>query len=740
MNLRPDQNEVCKYKNGLMAVPSIPGAGKTFTLAVLASQIIKEDLHSPGKILIVTYMNSAVSNFKTRISNMLQQQNLPKNKGFEVMTIHSLAMKVIKEKPSSALISEDFEILEDITKDRILHRIINNWISGNPSRFYSFIDFKEKDNSWQRNKKIDTWLKKFNRVANEMIPYFKCKDYQPKDLLKDTESEFNSLLRCVAEVYSNYDNELKTKGLLDFNDIICIAIKLLKEDSCLQEKFQKKYTYIFEDEAQDSSSLQEDLLFLISGSNKNLVRVGDINQSIMSSFTVSDPKLFKRFCTRDDVVKRNIGSSSRNTKDIINLANFLVEWSTELHPLPDCRDSLENQKIHPVLPDDPYPNPVTNGYTIGTRVYETLEEEIIKTSNWAVKFAKENPDKTIAILVPTNYSIEEYKVQLQQLAARFNEVTNFPSERSQATNIIGTLLSFISKPYDNTLFSEVLGNCFISDYNIDEKYSSLKQYINGCYLEDLLYPERDISCFDNLPDEISLEIDINNFKNFIEKIKLILEARELDLSELVILIADLFNFDSEKMAIAQKISSNIRFMISLNPDWGIKEIASELKAIKNSLNYFANIIYERKGFEPEKGVINLLTYHKSKGLEFDTVYLTGMTSSDFPADFNDKFLSDYWCLKPYYRNPVSLMKHQIDTFINKQEEEINPGEKSKIEIIGERLRLLYVGITRAKENLVLSSYKEFTNKEMGKRIKTSPTQYLNEISRFILESRKSYEK
>ncbi len=730
MKLRPDQEEVCKYRKGYMAVPAIPGAGKTFTLAVLAAQLIKEERHKPGKILIVTYMNSAVSNFKTRIGTMLEKEGLPRNKGYEVMTLHSLAMKVIKEKPESAMISSEFDILDDLSKDRLLHRLVTDWILRNEDRFYSFIDYREGESAWQQNRKIGTWLKKFTRVVSEMIPYFKCKNAAREELMAHTEGSKGSLLRCVAEIYYNYETELRRKGLLDFDDIICNAITALKDDEGLRRKIQDRYTYVFEDEAQDSSDLQEEMLFIISGSNRNLVRVGDSNQSIMSSFTVSDSRLFKCFCTREDVSKKKIECSSRSSKDIINMANFLVEWSQELHPTLECRESLENQIIKEVAGDDPFPNPQIDGYMVGSRVYDTKEEEVREIAKRAVRYANQNKNKTIAILAPNNYILEDFKNEMELLSAKYKEVTSFPAERAQASLVIGKILDFIASPYDNVLFCDVMKSCFIPELAEDSKFPALKEFFKTCYIEELFYPISGEADCRKLPKEVSEEIDRHELSRHLKTLKLILEAKEVELGALVVFIADILDFDEEKMAIAQKISSNIRYMTLLNPEWGVREIADELKSIKNTLNYFANIIYDRKGFESIPGEINLMTYHKSKGLEFDTVYLTCITSSDFPATLNDKFLSDYWCLRPYYRNPVSVMKVEVDKLKGGQDIG-DPGKKAKMEVIGERLRLLYVGITRAKENLLMTSHKEFFNRDIGKGMKTSPALYLEEIAKYV---------
>src|SRR3712207_7268179 len=92
---RKDQRKIMEYKSGTMGVQAVPGAGKTFIITNLVCQLIEEMEveNREGKILVLTYMNSAVNNFKSRIRGILTEKNLPKSR-FEVMTIHSLAMKI----------------------------------------------------------------------------------------------------------------------------------------------------------------------------------------------------------------------------------------------------------------------------------------------------------------------------------------------------------------------------------------------------------------------------------------------------------------------------------------------------------------------------------------------------------------------------------------------------------------------------------------------------------------------
>ncbi len=106
MQFREDQIPIMEYEGGTMAVPAVPGAGKTFIVANLAAKIIEQKKHKPGKVLVVTYMNSAVSNFKSRIASVLNDRVLSNSKDYEVMTIHILAMKILKDRPDILGINE----------------------------------------------------------------------------------------------------------------------------------------------------------------------------------------------------------------------------------------------------------------------------------------------------------------------------------------------------------------------------------------------------------------------------------------------------------------------------------------------------------------------------------------------------------------------------------------------------------------------------------------------------------
>lgn len=293
IHLRPGQKEVAAYRQGYMAVPAVPGAGKTTVLAYLASSLIAEGYTRPGKILIVTVMNSAVSNFRSRIGNFLEEKGLPRTRGFEVKTLHSLAMSILREKPEFLLINNEFQIIDESRQWDLISRLTWDWMDHNGSRWKSPIGV-QAETRWY-DKALDKWsntdLPKF---IKEMIGYIKSQGLNAEDVVKlRTKLDDHSYLAWATEIYIEYARQLYHNGWLDFDDLISQALRLLQKDEALRQRLRKRWTYIFEDEAQDSNPLQEQILHLLAGEGGNLVRVGDSNQAIMGTFTSAEPAIFR---------------------------------------------------------------------------------------------------------------------------------------------------------------------------------------------------------------------------------------------------------------------------------------------------------------------------------------------------------------------------------------------------------------------------------------------------------------
>ncbi|MDF2523736.1 MAG: helicase UvrD [Clostridiales bacterium] len=738
MGLRKGQKELVEqYREGFCAIPAIPGGGKTHSLSLWAVEMIAQGLHKPGKILIVTYMNSAVNNFKQRIARELANRGISCGKDFLVSTIHGLCLQIIKEKPDRVGAFDELEIADSMTKLQILNSSIDEWRKHNESKFIQFVD-EARLNSNRAAETLKAWQDKLCMVIQESIGDFKSRGLNPEQAIdKCRILPDSSILKCTADIYGIYDRRLKISGLMDFDDMLYQAKKVLEEDSILLEKYRKRFTYVCEDEAQDSNLIQSEILTMIS--QGNLLRVGDSNQAICGSFTNSDFKFFKEFCDLPQTIVHNITQSSRNTREIIDFANYFVRYVRENHPVQECRESLLGQYIETVGEDDERPNPMVSEYGVKLKIFGAWDEEAGAVVNRASQMIRTHPDKTIAILIPTSWRINDVVNILEHKNIPYEELDNTSKERNLPLRKLGRVIDFIASPEVGEKLALMFLDCFsVSNAeNMSAKENAAltlenerhrELFINfllKCPVEQLLYPDTDETEIQVPEDLVNTQL-WEEFANRLTFIREILEYPIVPIEKLIIHIAELLKFDKEEMAIAQKVADDARFKKLQEPQFRLLDLSTELLSPKNSYSYYTGVIWDLKGYEPRPGVITVCTYHKSKGMEWDTVFLMGLNNADFPVELSDKFLGEYWFLKPEYKNPQALAKADMQRIMDGKV----TGDmvlESKMETISERARLLYVGITRAKRHLFLSGF----HANPGKKNEVPASKYLYELKKYI---------
>lgn len=726
INYRQDQIQIMEYKGGTMAVPAVPGAGKTFIVTNLVAKLLRDGKHEKSKILILTYMNSAVNNFKGRIKKILIENEIKEENSYEVMTIHSLAVKIIKEKPEVVMLDEEFSIADDYQKNIILNECIQNYRRNGGEKIFQWFLKEQKDTKW-REKMLDAWENGFYDLVGNSISELKYKEISPKNLEEKIDSSYKGILRIILQIYIEYEKKLKYHGLLDYDDILILAYKALILDDDLRSKFQKRYKFIFEDECQDSNEIQGKIIKLICGENNNLVRVGDINQSITGTFSSSDPKYFKDFIKDADNCYR-MDMSNRSSKDILELTNKFVKYITNELNQKECRDALENMEIKTVPCGMGYKeNPKPDIYSINTKRYKTWNEEIEKTVAYAKAIKNKYPNKSIGILVPLNTQITEVSKELIEQNLEFEELGPNSLNKRKILNNIAYIIDFILNCDDIEKLIITLDNVFIK-YDNETKKIDLMNLLKKYNTEDILYN------FDNIED-FKLNDDSKLYSSFSYGIKSLREILEYPLSRLdllILFIGERLNLEIADKALVEYIAFYTKYICLENININLRDIYEILNNIKNKVfNHIIEVVYEMNGYEPKPGSITICNYHKSKGMEWDCVFLLGLVEYNFPDNINQKFQCDKWYLKDKYKNPVAVVKSEIDKILG-NELETDYFNNTKLELINEKIRLLYVGITRAKEMLILSCSLYKDENDIGKRNKEQKScLYINELERYI---------
>ncbi len=348
-----------------MGVSAVPGAGKTYTLSLLAASLVERlaaeersgsRRSEEREVLIVTFTNSAVANFRVRIGKFLRQRGLLAGVGYRVRTLHGLAHDIVRERPGLVGLSEDFDIVDDRTAGEIKKEAAISYLRREPDALGPFI----KPENLQQFQRIERYVvEDVVDLANNMIRVAKELHTQPHELAQKLQQQSGAwpLLDAGIHIYADYQRSLTTRGAVDFDDLILLALQALQADEGYLARLQERWPYILEDEAQDSSNAQENMLRLLTGSTRNWVRVGDPNQAINTTFTSASTKFLQQFLQRHPDQARELPNSGRSARPIIDAANFLIEWSRTEHPKLGGERALTWPAIQPTPPDDPQPNP-----------------------------------------------------------------------------------------------------------------------------------------------------------------------------------------------------------------------------------------------------------------------------------------------------------------------------------------------------------------------------------------------
>ena len=328
MTLRPAQLEIIKYQNGKLAVSAVPGSGKTFSLSLLAAQILSKGLIDSDRgqsILVVTYLNASVERFRASIRSQLASLDLP-NIGFEVRTLHSLGYEIVQTAENGFSAGRSSMSVVDMSQSsRLLAESTAQATQKYPNLWYSFVG----DSQAQSSARLRTTLED---IAGAFIKYAKNHRVGADQIiaqldLQDHNSPGLLLLRLLTEIYIRYQRSLERNGAYDFEDLMWRAVALVNDRSDLRTYLANRWPYVLEDEARDSIPLQETLLNEITSIDQNWVRVGDPNPAITSSFTSANPTYFTDFLNRSDVTSINLNTSGRCAIKIIKAANHLIDWT-----------------------------------------------------------------------------------------------------------------------------------------------------------------------------------------------------------------------------------------------------------------------------------------------------------------------------------------------------------------------------------------------------------------------------
>ncbi|MEL6440191.1 MAG: ATP-dependent helicase [Cyanobacteria bacterium J06621_8] len=714
-NLRAGQQGLAYWRGGSMAVSAVPGAGKSHSLAVAAAiAIAQNSLHSRRQLIIVTYTRSAAASIKSKIRTRLQELKLPPG-GFAVHTLHGLALNIANSrKELSGLDLEQATIVVPNTGHRIIRRAVEKWIAAHPRQYQRLLEGVQFDGEETERLRRQSVLRTevLPSLTNTVVREAKSSGLLPPQLEEVSQyaQDEYGILNIAAGLYYEYQQAMRSQDLIDYDDMILAALKVL-EYPPLRMLWQNQVYGVFEDEAQDSSPLQSRLISILAENGEepnsvNLVRVGDPNQAINSTFTPADPIYFNWFCERCQGQNSlsTMNQAGRSSKIIIDSANFVVQWVNQQW----TQDKSQNkpqaetaalpfrpQNIVPVESNDPQPdaNPQPEGsgivITQPDDVYQTVEQ----IAQQAIALLGANPEHTGAILVRENRQARFLANELAYLQRDhgINIYDVGESERfSQIPAEILKLLQFIDRPH--------------SPDNLKAALEVMQQRS--------LIPTQDLNALATAPEEFLYPTPLQppakppvvQARRYCVNL---LNARlELPHYQLIPFLGMTLRYTGSELATVQKLAEKITLQIKSHSS--LKATIEALVDIVNAENF--------EGVEADSGdrytrpnQLTIITMHKAKGLDWDYVFMPFLHQDLIPGQpwipNAGKFLGSY-TLSEVARAQIRAIVHH--RYLDPDEPQTIPlpmaawQEAVKLKQ-AEEYRLLYVAMTRAKRLLWMSA-------------------------------------
>lgn len=556
INFSEDQYDVIFHKDGPSLVLAVPGAGKTTVLIARLATLIYYYNIDPNSILSITFSRFAALNMKKRYSDLLQNS---RNKEPKFSTIHSFAYNLIKSYSNKNSLS--FSLIEsDKTKSK----------NGILKEIYREIEgFNLTDD------KLDDIVSNIGYVKNMMINIDEFKSYN---------------IPNFKEIFKKYELYKKINNLIDFDDMLTLALEILSKNPDICEFYQRQYKYIQVDEGQDTSLVQYEIIKKISFPLNNLLVVADDDQSIYE-FRGASPEFLLDFKNHFQYSKiLNMSLNYRSSKNIVNLADNFISTNKLRYK----KNLIPNKKN--------ISNIIVNTFDTPENQYSFILQNITDPSKTAILFRNNISSVPIVDVFDRNdipFNIKE------NILSFFNN------------NILKDIISFFKLSLNNSDFS--------SFKNI---YYKMKGYISkNClkYIENIINESTSVfSILENNPEYNSFKS-----KNIRELGFDFIKLSRLNPLDAIYYIESNLNYleyiDKRNEFLGYGKESNLSYLSY------IKSIAFNCNSILDFLDRIESLkLLFTENNSSSKGVF-VSTIHSAKGLEFETVFIIDLINGDFPS-------------------------------------------------------------------------------------------------------------
>ncbi|MPW54286.1 ATP-dependent DNA helicase Rep [Moraxella catarrhalis] len=636
--LNPRQLEALNHTQGPLLVLAGAGSGKTSVITQKIAHLIENCRIPADRITAVTFTNKAAREMKSRVQKILSHE---KSRGLTVSTFHQFGLQFLRYELKHTSLKPNFSILDADDCQRLLAELmVRDNLSGA-----------------ERRELVHEAIKKISDWKNDLIA--------PKDAAETLDDPEDL---GFVHLYELYERNLRAYNAVDFDDLIAMPVRILRESHEVKDKWQNRIRYLLVDEYQDTNTAQYELIKLLVGRLGRFTVVGDDDQSIYTwrGAKPENMALLKQDFPNLEVVK--LEQNYRSTNHILGAANAVIANNEHMFEKSLWSDKGDGEKIRVIT--------CNNDFDEAERVAkEILTHRLRNNQTW----------DRYAVLYRSNFQARALEAQLRQLEIpyKLSGGTSFFA-RTEIKDLMG-YLRIIINPDDDAAFLRVIntpkrgiGSVTLEKLGLFAQHcgTSLLGACTRAGVKDALGAKAGaiIESFGEFINYYTHQLHDNSDPMPLVR-QMITETGYIDYVK-----ESSKNPQQEKGRLdnIEALYLSIAALINRADDEHDKTIDAVIRKM------VLLDMLEQQQEEENTNKVNLMTLHAAKGLEFDYVYIIG-------------------CEEKLLPHVNSIMSANIE----------------------EERRLMYVGITRAKSELTLLLCKQRRSGADFKAV--TPSRFLDEL-------------
>jgi len=651
--LNPQQSEAVTHTGGPLLVVAGAGSGKTRVLTRRIAYLMSRRNVAPYQILAITFTNKAAGEMKERVADLVG----PIAKSMWVSTFHSACVRILRQEATRLGYSNSFSIYDSADSQRLI-TIVAKELNLDPKKYPA-------------------------RQFQSMISNAKNELMGPQDYVNAASNQFEQV---VADVYAVYQQRLIRANAMDFDDLILKTVEVLQRYPEAKARFRSRFRHVLVDEYQDTNHAQYILVKELVGSElegqspAELCVVGDADQSIYGFRGATIRNILQFELDYPNARTVLLEQNYRSTQNILNAANAVITKN-------------ESRKEKNLWSDAGAGSPLT-GYVAES---EHDEADFIAGEIKSLQREGVSTPGDTAIFYRTNAQSRVFEEVFMRNALPYKVVGGLRFYERREVKDLLAYLRVLANLEDEISLRRIIN---VPKRGIGD--TSLDYVDEFARNNDISFWQGLLKVSENGSVPARAAQAINEFTSMVSALAVLVEAKTkpsviveaaLEQSGLLKELADSTDPQDEvrvenlKELVAVSMEYEERPFDELGED---EEISLAGFLEKVSLVADADEIPEG---EDHGGVVTMMTLHTAKGLEFPTVFLTGMEDGIFP---HSRTL----------------------------------GEKDEIE---EERRLAYVGLTRARQRLYISRAEYRST--WGAPNYNPPSRFLDEIPEDVIEWR-----